>query len=538
MFLFQLGAADWQDDSESCGGQIMQEMVAGYGWVLPLRNGLHIPVKPPLFYWLGALSAVARQSGVDLFDSRLPSAVLAALCVALVYTFTRRIAGGTVALWSALILITTPQYIIEARNSRVDMTFCVLVTAGLFLAQRVWEGEAGRRTAILAGLAFGLAVLSKGPLALALAVLVLGATAVVAAPAPGWRALITPAALAGSIGLPALWYAAATIEHGRAFLHIHVYAENVSRLLGERGRFPVWWYIEPLLTGGLPWTLALPLTLRGESAVPVRSRRFLWAWWLAMLVFFSLSPGKRRAYLIMIRPALAIILAGWLVPQLARLRELRRSATVPRAAHMLIGGLVLFGILCIVALRSGLAGFGASEVTWSHWWRQYLHDYTGVALLLVIGTSIGCELMVRWTWQRRFDLAAYALVGTLALGLSVGISAGAIVRGEGASFRHFAHRIATQVGTSESLAFFDVDDDTAVALLFHLRRHVAVVQPASAASPCEPPAAGFYLVSETAWDTRACFRDPRWQVIEHGGPRAASQRWRRLVLARYADAPA
>src|SRR6202158_4700382 len=53
VFTFQLGVADWEDDSESCGGQIVQEMLDGQGWVLPLRNGLHIPVETPLFYRLG-----------------------------------------------------------------------------------------------------------------------------------------------------------------------------------------------------------------------------------------------------------------------------------------------------------------------------------------------------------------------------------------------------------------------------------------------------------------------------------------------------
>src|SRR5205823_2995514 len=112
-------------------------------------------------------------------------------------------------------------------------------------------------------------------------------------------------------------------------------------------------------------------------------------------------------------------------------------------------------------------------------------------LALVLGIGIGAELMVRWIWQRRWEHGAYAFTGTVALGLMIGISAGAIVRGDGASFRPLAQRIAAQVAASEPLAFFDVDDETAIALLFHLRRHVTVVEPASSERPCVPPAAGF-----------------------------------------------
>ena len=58
--------------------------------------------------------------------------------------------------------------LIEARNSRVDMTFAVFLTMALLLLHDIWEGAAGGRRTILAGLCLGLAVLSKGPLALAL----------------------------------------------------------------------------------------------------------------------------------------------------------------------------------------------------------------------------------------------------------------------------------------------------------------------------------------------------------------------------------
>src|ERR1700687_6074161 len=321
VFTSQLGVADWEDDSESCGGQIVQEMLDGQGWVLPLRNGLHIPVKPPLFYWLGALSATVRHSGVDLLDARLPSAVLGMLCVIIVFWFARSVADESVGLSSAL-----------------------------FLIYHVWSGEGGPRTALAAALCVGLATLSKGPLAIALVVSVMGATALVVPPAPTWRALVAPATLITGLALPALWYGAATVEHGVAFLHAHFYSENVSRVLGEHGRYPVWFYLGPLIAGGLPWMLALPWVVNAESALSPRTRRFLWVWVLAMLVFFSLSPGKRRAYLLPLRPALVLLLAGWLTPQLARLKAWRREARPPRAVHIVIALLVIVSLITLLAL--------------------------------------------------------------------------------------------------------------------------------------------------------------------------------------------
>ena len=84
IFLFRLGVADWRGDADAQVAQIIQDITAGRGWVLPLRNGRHIPDKPPLLSWLGAVSASFRHSGGDALDARLPSALAATACVIVV----------------------------------------------------------------------------------------------------------------------------------------------------------------------------------------------------------------------------------------------------------------------------------------------------------------------------------------------------------------------------------------------------------------------------------------------------------------------
>ena len=154
------------------------------------------------------------------------------------------------------------------------------------------------------------------------------------------------------------------------------------------------------------------------------------------------------------------------------------------------------------------------------------------ALALVIGIGAGGILIARSLWQRNYEAAAYALVATLAVGLTLGISAGAVVRGEGASFKPFAERVAASVPPGESVSFFNVSDETAIAFLFYLRRHVPVVE-TGADHPCDPPTAGLYLVPEKDWTAHTCFQTAAWQEVTRGGPPVKSQRWRRLVLARY-----
>jgi 4-amino-4-deoxy-L-arabinose transferase-like glycosyltransferase len=537
VFLFRLGVADWRGDVDTQQAQIIQEIRAGHGWVLPLRNGRHLPEKPPLFSWLGALSATVRHSGGDAWDARLPSALFGTLCVIAVYGFAHALAGEKVAGWAALMLVTTPQFIIAARDSHVDMVFCAFLTFGLMLAWRFYDGVGGRRTALLAGLCLGLATLSKGPLAFVLTGLVFGVTALLLPPPGGWRTLVTFPALMAAVVPPALWYLAATAEHGLAFVRLQLLDENVGRLTGGLGHWPVGYYIVPLLALGLPWTLALPGAVADESGLPLRARRFLWIWVGVMLVFFSLAFGKRQVYILPLRPALAIILAGWLVPFLDRLRGLPRPGTTPRAVHAASAALVLGGLAGALVFCLGFGGLGAAPQQWSYWWRLYLQEHMLSAVVLIAGVGIGIDVILRWTWERRFDLALYGLVATLAVGWTIGFSSDAIVRGEAVSFRPLAQRVSAAVAPTEPLAFLDVEDETAIGLLYHLRRHVPVVQSLDGQGPCTPPSPGVYLIAEKRWDERDCAADRRWNAITRGGPEISSHRSQRLVLARFQESP-
>jgi 4-amino-4-deoxy-L-arabinose transferase-like glycosyltransferase len=533
MYLFRLGAADWEDDLEAEGPQVIQEMLRGTGWILPLSNGRNIPLKPTLYHWLGAASAMLRHSGLDRVDARLPSALLATLCVVLVYLFARRHADEQSALWAGLILLTTPQFLIEARNSRVDMVMCGFLTAGLLLAHRAWEGSSSRATAIGAGVCIALATLAKGPLALALVVIVFAATALVARPAPGWRVLLSPATLAAALVPPVAWYAAATWQLGLPFLRVQLYGENMSRITGGLGYSPPWYYLAPLLAGGLPWILLLPWTAVGASRLAQRPRRFLSAWCIAMFVLFSASPGKRQAYLLPLRPALAILIGAWIAPQLARLRGASREARVPRPVLAALGGLVAAAVACVVALRLGAGGFGASQLAWGYWWRTYLDSHFTTVLALVAGVGVGMYAIALGLVRRRIEIAAYALAATLAWAMTLSVAAAAVVRGSGGSVEGFAHDVLAQLRPDERLAFFYTDDRQHLGLLFHLHRQLPVVEPLSEQAPCTPPQPGLYLIPVARWGELSCFRNGGWTEVLRGGPAIGAERNQWLVLARY-----
>lgn len=316
---------------EAREGLVVQDIVTRGDWILPRRNG-ELPSKPPLFHWSAAL--VTKLLGASDGALRLPSAVAALVVVLAVYALGHAL-GGRVAAWlgSAILLGMVP-FLDAAAVARVDMTFTAAITVAL-AAFRLWD--AGRRPIARAFCHGGIAaaVLAKGPagalVPIAVIVAFLASERRLGVLRTFWS---WPLALA-TVAVDGGWYALAAADGGSAFLQLQIVHENLERVIGgaafhhsERHtlvRMP--W---SLFVGLLPWSLILPWSgvtwLRGRR--PDDAAWFLHAWWMTVLVIFTLSAGQRSVYLLPAAPAVALLAARWLAvrisagapPLLGRLR--------------------------------------------------------------------------------------------------------------------------------------------------------------------------------------------------------------------------
>ena len=212
---------------------------------------------------------------------------------------------------------------------------------------------------LLAGLAIGLGMLTKGPVALVLPALVYLSARLVLADGllptrRGWFglrwidvALATLVLLA--VALP--WFLAMADVHGIAYLRRFFIGENLERFATERynGRRPLWFYA-PIIFGGLaPWSSLMVLwipplgrVLRGvRRLTELEWRLILWA--LVPVFFYTLSVGQQPRYILPVLPPLAVLVARTLVSRLRSERgrgparsgrrhgDHRQRARVPRA---------------------------------------------------------------------------------------------------------------------------------------------------------------------------------------------------------------
>ena len=325
--LWSLGSLPLIDVDEPVYGQVGKEMAQASlaGWLSPRYGGQLWFDKPPLFYWLTALSL--RLFGVTEFAARLPSALLSVVLVAAAYALARRAHPllPKAALWAGFVLATSLQFFTLARAAVTDMTLAACLTLALY-GLYVWTQTNQGRWIALAGLMTGLGMLTKGPVALVLIGVQTVAYLLLTRQA---KRLLSPALWAGFtlclvVGLP--WFLLMIHLHGQLFVNGFLEANNVTRyLMAEHKETSPFWFFLPVLLGGFfPWSLALPHAL----ALAWRQGKLAWAeraadnpilffglWAALVFVFFSLSQSKLVTYIFPLYPALAVLTGGWLTKQ-------------------------------------------------------------------------------------------------------------------------------------------------------------------------------------------------------------------------------
>jgi 4-amino-4-deoxy-L-arabinose transferase-like glycosyltransferase len=191
--------------------------------------------------------------------------------------------------------------------------FVVLAVMAFYLAVEA-EGEGPWWTVgnwtIAAWAAMALGVLTKGPVALAVPLLV-------AAPYAAWRRrslrVWHPAGPLVLLLLVVPWLA--VVEHRLpGFLRYALLTETWQRLTTPalRRTGPVWYFLPYLVAGCFPWLLLVAASARTAWRRPAdrRAVAYLALWVVVPLLFFSFSQSKRPQYILPLVPAVAL-LAAW-----------------------------------------------------------------------------------------------------------------------------------------------------------------------------------------------------------------------------------
>lgn len=335
IFFYRLGVPGLMDPDEGRYAEIAREILLLKDWLIPHLNLLPYLEKPPLVYWLTALSF--KVLGSNELAARLPSAASALGGLLLAYALARTLWGPAAAFVSATVLATCCGYVVLGRILTIDMTFSLLLNLAIALGYLALSRERPRLWPWAYGV-LGLAVLAKGPVALLLAGLIWGLWSL--SQRRSWKSLVQPWSwlLLAVLVLP--WFAAVQWRYPE-FFHYFVWEQHFGRFLTPAIHPEPLYYYGPVLLGLLlPWTWLLPWALgrQGEGRDPDRTFLLLWAG--VVLVFFSLSRGKLAPYIL---PAL-LPLALLLGKSLCGLAEVARARAVDPGLRLSLWAWTLAGV--------------------------------------------------------------------------------------------------------------------------------------------------------------------------------------------------
>ena len=231
------------------------------------------------------------------------------MSVFLLYWSGRRVFGRAVGFAAAVITATSVGFFALARAASMDMPLTAALTAALALLLVALDAEGGRRRAYFyafyAALGFGL--LAKGPVAVLLPALAVGAFIVARR---GWREWRRwhPEGILATVAVAGPWYGAVTWIHGREFIDVFVLNHNLQRFTSEVHGHPqpFYFYAPVLLLLFFPWSFLLVSAVRRRSSA---AELLVLLWAAAPLVFFSLSGSKLPAYILPSLPPLALLTA-------------------------------------------------------------------------------------------------------------------------------------------------------------------------------------------------------------------------------------
>ncbi|WP_211453684.1 ArnT family glycosyltransferase [Collimonas antrihumi] len=190
-----LGSFGILDNNEGLYADISREMLVSrdwHIWMIPHLNSLPYMEKPPLLYWLTALSFVIF--GVSEWSSRLVPALSSLACVAMLLQFGRIVGRPRAGRLAALMFASSIGVIAMSRLLMFDMLLTALLTAALMYAYRhLHDGKTKWLRLSYACLA--LASLAKGSVALVLFGLIVLSFILVNRRLREWRTWFDPFAM-------------------------------------------------------------------------------------------------------------------------------------------------------------------------------------------------------------------------------------------------------------------------------------------------------------------------------------------------------
>lgn len=251
--------------------------------------------KPPLFFWLQALSM--KIFGINEFAARFPNAVCGVITLITLFRLGKKIFNEQFGRIWVLVYLGTFFTFIYFKSGIIDPWFNLFIFLGIYQFYRLTVEEQPSRKlyAFYAGLFLGLAILTKGPvaiviMALAYIVFVISNRFIFSI---RWRELLI--IILTVAGISFLWFGVDLLRNGPAFLdnfiQYHIRLLTTSEAGHGEPFFYHWWV---LLIGCFPASLFFiqGMLIKTETLQQYTFKKWMLILFWVTLLLFSIVKTK------------------------------------------------------------------------------------------------------------------------------------------------------------------------------------------------------------------------------------------------------
>ena len=155
-----LGFRDAWPPDEPRFALVAKEMVNSGQWLVPMRGGEIYPDKPPVFMW--CIAFFYLLTGSLKVAMLLPNAIASLVTLGLTYNLSLRLASEKAAMLSMLVLLLSPQFLIQAKFAQIDALVACFIWIGVYGLIQHFYVRVSWRWYFTAWFFMGLGIITKG----------------------------------------------------------------------------------------------------------------------------------------------------------------------------------------------------------------------------------------------------------------------------------------------------------------------------------------------------------------------------------------
>lgn len=290
-FLGQVHLFDWDEINFA---ECAREMIVTKNYLQVQINYEPFWEKPPLFIWMQVLSM--KLFGINEYAARFPNAFMGVVTLVTLFHIGRKVVNERMATWWVLIYATTWLPHFYFKSGIIDPTFNFFIFLSFYQVYRIKYAPRAYLHAIFAGVCLGLAVLTKGPAAVLIAMLAFGVYMILNKGLAGIKfahlLLLTISALLTT----SIWFGLEVINNGWWFVNEFItYQIRLFQTQDAGHGGPFFYHFIVLLAGCFPASLFLFSFFKHKPEINDQQKdftRWMWIMFWVVLLLFSIVKTK------------------------------------------------------------------------------------------------------------------------------------------------------------------------------------------------------------------------------------------------------